>query len=131
MTNSIDWSRRARVADGVLDAAGLTPAVRLKRIAPEGVEIIAKLEYLGPSGSVKDRILPTIVRRAIERGELRPGMTIIEGTTGNTGIATSMVGAKLKPSASVSIKLWSIILRRPRIFRAFRELCFFSTTWRR
>jgi len=59
------------------------------------VEIVAKLEYLGPSGSVKDRILPTIVRRAIERGELRTGMTIIEGTTGNTGIATSMVGAAL------------------------------------
>jgi cysteine synthase A len=95
MTTTIDWSRRARVADGVLDAAGLTPAVRLNRIAPEGTEIIAKLEYLGPSGSVKDRILPTIVRRAIERRELRPGMTIIEGTTGNTGIATSMVGAAL------------------------------------
>src|SRR5205809_1076276 len=95
MTDSIDWSRRARVADGVLDAAGLTPAVRLGRVAPAGVEIVAKLEYLGPSGSVKDRILPTIVRRAIERGELRPSMTIIEGTTGYTGIATGMVGAAL------------------------------------
>ena len=94
-TNSIDWGRRGRVADGVLDAAGLTPAVRLQRIAPDGVEIVAKLEYLGPSGSVKDRILPMIVRRAVERGDLRPGMTIIEGTTGNTGIATSMVGAAL------------------------------------
>jgi cysteine synthase len=95
MTNTIDWGRRARVADGILDAAGLTPAVRLSRVAPEGVEIVAKLEYLGPSGSVKDRILPAIVRGATERGELRPGMTIIEGTTGNTGIATSMVGAAL------------------------------------
>ena len=95
MTDSIDWGRRGRVAEGVLETAGLTPAVRLNRVAPEGVEIVVKLEYLGPSGSVKDRILPTIVGRAIERGELRPGMTIIEGTTGNTGIATSMVGAAL------------------------------------
>ena len=95
MTSTIDWARRGRIADGVLDAAGLTPAVRLNRVAPEGTEIVAKLEYLGPSGSVKDRILPTIVRRAVERGELRPGMTIIEGTIGNTGIATSMVGAAL------------------------------------
>ena len=95
MTTTVDWSRRSGLADGILDATGLTPAVRLRRVAPEGLEIVAKLEYLGPSGSVKDRILPRIVRRAIERGELRPGMTIIEGTTGNTGIATSMVGAAL------------------------------------
>jgi cysteine synthase A len=92
---TVDWGGRALVAEGVLDASGLTPAVRLQRIPPPGVEIVCKLEYLGPSGSVKDRILPHIVRRAIERGELRPGMSIIEGTTGNTGIATSMVGAAL------------------------------------
>jgi cysteine synthase A len=95
MTTTVDWSRRSSAASGILDATGLTPTVRLSRVAPEGVEVLAKLEYLGPSGSVKDRILPTIVRRAIERGTLRPGMTIIEGTTGNTGIATSMVGAAL------------------------------------
>jgi cysteine synthase A len=90
----VDWSRRARVADSILDTAGLTPLVRLRRVAA-GVqpEILAKLEYYGPSGSVKDRILPHIVAEAERRGDLRPGMTIIEGTTGNTGIATSMVAA--------------------------------------
>jgi cysteine synthase A len=57
------------------------------------VELLVKLEYFGPSGSVKDRILPFMVKRAEERGELRPGMAIIEATTGNTGIATAMTGA--------------------------------------
>lgn len=95
MTARIEWGRHARVAEGILDVAGLTPAVRLQRVAPAGLEIVAKLEYLGPSGSVKDRILPAIVRGAIARGDLRPGMTIVEGTTGNTGIATAMVGAAL------------------------------------
>jgi cysteine synthase A len=68
--------------------------VRLRRIAEGvGASILAKLEYFSPSGSVKDRILPRIVEEAERRGDLRPGMTIIEGTTGNTGISTAMVGA--------------------------------------
>jgi cysteine synthase A len=92
---SVDWNSRAEIVDSILDTVGLTPAVRLNKIAPSGVEVIAKVEYFGPSQSVKDRILPRIVRAAIGRGELRPGMSIIEGTTGNTGIATSMVGAAL------------------------------------
>ncbi|MBM4420064.1 MAG: cysteine synthase A [Chloroflexi bacterium] len=90
-----DWGARARIYDSVLDTAGHTPLVRLRRVVPEGITLLAKLEYHGPSGSVKDRILPHIVRSAIKRGDLRPGMSIIEGTTGNTGIATAMVGAAL------------------------------------
>jgi cysteine synthase A len=68
--------------------------VRLRRVT-EGsqADVYVKLEFFGPSGSVKDRILPYIVARAEERGELRPGMTIIEATTGNTGIATAMTAA--------------------------------------
>lgn len=90
----VDWSRRGRIADSILDAAGFTPLVRLRRLnAGADCELLVKVEYFGPSGSVKDRILPQIVAQAERRGELRPGMTIIEGTTGNTGIATAMVGA--------------------------------------
>ncbi len=90
----VNWSRRARVAESILETAGLTPLVRLRRVtAGVPTEVLAKLEYLGPSGSVKDRILPHIVARAERRGDLRPGMTIIEGTTGNTGIATAMTAA--------------------------------------
>lgn len=89
-----DWGRRARVAESIVETCGYTPMVRLRRIAEGmGACILAKLEYFSPSGSVKDRILPRIVEEAERRGDLRPGMTIIEGTTGNTGISTAMVGA--------------------------------------
>jgi cysteine synthase A len=90
----MDWERRRRPVDSVLDTAGLTPLVRLRRVVPAaGPAVYGKLEYFGPSGSVKDRVLPFIVAEAERRGDLRPGMVIIEGTTGNTGIATAMVGA--------------------------------------
>ena len=68
--------------------------VRLRRVVGDiPAAVFCKLEYFGPSGSVKDRILPFIIEEAERRGELRPGMILIEGTTGNTGIATAMVGA--------------------------------------
>jgi cysteine synthase len=90
----MDWGRRRRPADSIVETAGLTPMVRLRRVVGDArARIYAKLEYYGPSGSVKDRILPVIVEEAERRGELRPGMIIIEGTTGNTGIATAMAGA--------------------------------------
>jgi cysteine synthase len=90
----MDWDRRRRPAESVLDTAGLTPLVRIGRVTrPSPADVFGKLEYFGPSGSVKDRILPFIVAEAERRGELRPGMILIEGTTGNTGIATAMVGA--------------------------------------
>jgi cysteine synthase A len=90
----MDWDRRRRPAESILDTAGLTPLVRLHRVVRDvPAAVFGKLEYFGPSGSVKDRILPVIVEEAERRGDLRPGMTLIEGTTGNTGIATAMVGA--------------------------------------
>ncbi len=90
----MEWERRRRPVDSILETIGLTPLVRMRR-ATAGVPaaVFAKLEYFGPSGSVKDRILPFIVDEAEKRGDLRPGMILIEGTTGNTGIATAMVGA--------------------------------------
>lgn len=94
MPTTVDWSRRREPAQTVLQTAGLTPLVRLQR-ATSGTQadIYVKLEYYGPSGSVKDRILPYIVEMAEARGDLKPGMTIIEATTGNTGIATAMTAA--------------------------------------
>src|SRR5215471_8473546 len=90
----VDWSRRARIAESILDTSGMTPMVRLRRVVGD-VEpaIVAKVEYFNPSGSIKDRILPFLVSEAERRGDLCPGMTIIEGTTGNTGVAASCVGA--------------------------------------
>jgi cysteine synthase len=90
----MDWDRRRRPAESILDTAGLTPLVRIRHVTrPSRAGVFGKVEYVGPSGSVKDRILPFIVAEAERRGELRPGMILIEGTTGNTGIATAMVGA--------------------------------------
>ena len=90
----VDWNRRAQIAESILDTAGLTPMVRLRRVVGDvKPTIVAKVEYFSPSGSVKDRILHYLVSEAERRGDLRPGMSIIEGTTGNTGIATSCVAA--------------------------------------
>lgn len=78
----------------VLDQIGSTPLVRLQRSSPNpDVHIWAKLELANPSGSLKDRIALHMIREAEKRGELEPGMTIVEATSGNTGIALGMVAA--------------------------------------
>jgi len=90
----INWDNNKKMHDSIFAAVGNTPLVKLNRVADGSQAVIAgKLEYFSPSGSLKDRILFRMVEAAEARGELRPGMTIIEGTTGNTGIATAMVGA--------------------------------------
>jgi cysteine synthase len=78
----------------VTEAVGRTPLVRLNRLAEgTGATVLAKLEFYNPAGSVKDRIGVAIVDAAEKAGALRPGGTIVEGTSGNTGIALAMVGA--------------------------------------
>jgi cysteine synthase A len=88
-----NWDANRRTHDTILEATGCTPLVRLRRIAPDGVELLAKIEWYGPTGSVKDRIYRRMLERAEEQGKLKPGMTIIECTTGNAGIACSAVAA--------------------------------------
>ena len=79
----------------ILDAVGGTPIVRLNRVVPADLaaEIYVKCEYLNPAGSMKDRIGINIINRAEAEGRLKPGGTIVEATSGNTGIALAMVGA--------------------------------------
>jgi cysteine synthase A len=85
---------RPRVADSVLDLIGNTPLVRLGRIAPAGgATILAKVESQNPGGSVKDRIARSMVQDAERRGTLQPGSTLVEPTSGNTGIGLAMVAA--------------------------------------
>jgi len=85
---------RPAVADSVLDLIGNTPLVRLGRIAPpDGATVLAKLESLNPAGSVKDRIALAMVEAAERDGRLQPGATIVEPTSGNTGIGLAMVAA--------------------------------------
>ncbi len=90
----MNWSSKQRTLDNVLEAIGYTPMIRLNRISEDiSADICVKLEYTNPSGSLKDRVVYSIVEQAEKRGDLRPGMILLEGTTGNTGIATAMVGA--------------------------------------
>jgi cysteine synthase A len=84
---------RLRVADDIIQLVGETPILQLKRIVPTGsAEVYAKLEYLNPGGSVKDRAAIGMIRRAEEEGRLRPGGTIVEATAGNTGIGLALIG---------------------------------------
>jgi len=82
-----------QVTDDITQLVGETPILRLKRIVPAGsAEVYAKLEYLNPGGSVKDRAAIGIIRRAEEQGVLKPGGTIVEATAGNTGIGLALIG---------------------------------------
>jgi cysteine synthase A len=82
-----------RVAANILELVGHTPMVRLGKVVPESsAEVWAKLEYLNPGGSVKDRAALGIVLDAERRGVLRPGDTIVEATAGNTGIGLALIG---------------------------------------
>jgi cysteine synthase A len=81
------------VADDITDLVGGTPMLRLKRLVPAGsADVFAKLEYLNPGGSVKDRAAIGIIRRAEQEGKLMPGGTIVEATAGNTGIGLALIG---------------------------------------
>jgi cysteine synthase B len=87
--------RRSRAYGSVLDLIGGTPLVRLAKLEPPGVSIWAKCEFANPGGSVKDRPALQMLRDAIADGRLTPGRTIIDATSGNTGVAYSLVGAAL------------------------------------
>src|SRR5574337_1075350 len=82
-----------RVADDITQLVGQTPILHLTRLVPssEG-NVYAKLEYLNPGGSIKDRAAIGMIRRAEEDGRLRPGSTILEATAGNTGIGLALIG---------------------------------------
>ncbi len=84
---------RPPIADSVTDLIGATPMVRLSRISGDGAEIIGKLENLNPGGSVKDRIALSMIETAERSGALKPGATIVEPTSGNTGIGLALVAA--------------------------------------
>ena len=81
-----------RAFDSVLEAVGNTPLVRLRRFAP-GLDLCAKLEFLNPGGSVKDRIARSMIEDAERRGVLQPGGAIVEPTSGNTGVGLAMIAA--------------------------------------
>ncbi len=82
-----------RVAENIADLVGETPVLHLRKIVPAGAaDVYAKLEYLNPGGSIKDRAALGMIRRAEEDGHLRPGATIFEATAGNTGVGLALIG---------------------------------------
>lgn len=85
--------RRAIHAD-ITSTIGFTPVVKINKLAPEGVNVFAKCEFFNPLGSVKDRLALAVITAAEKSGALKPGMTVVEATSGNTGIALAMVCAQ-------------------------------------
>jgi cysteine synthase A len=87
-------SGRGRLFQSILDTVGDTPVVRINRLAPDNVTIYAKAEFFNPASSVKDRLALNIIEEAERRGALSPGQTVVEASSGNTGIGLAMVCAQ-------------------------------------
>lgn len=97
----------------ILETIGSTPIVRITRLAPKHVTMYVKLESFNPGGSVKDRLAYAIVSDAEKRGSLKPGQTVVESTSGNTGIALAMVcAAKGYPFVAVMTETFSVERRK-------------------
>jgi len=105
------------IYENILDTIGNTPVVRLNRIAPEHVEIFVKIEAFNPMASVKDRLALAIINDAERRGTIQPGQTVVEATSGNTGIALAMVCA-VRGHPFVATMAESFSVERRQIMRA-------------
>jgi cysteine synthase len=101
------------IYDSILGTIGRTPIVRIQRLAPAQVTLYAKCEFFNPLASVKDRLAIALIEDAEARGALKPGQTVIEATSGNTGIALAMVcAAKGYPFVAVMVESFSVERRR-------------------
>lgn len=106
------------IHDSILDTIGNTPIVKLHRLAPKHVTIYVKVEAFNPAGSVKDRLALAIILDAEQRGVLKPGQTVVEATSGNTGVALAAVcAARGYPFVAVMAESFSI--ERRKLIRAY------------
>src|SRR5450432_4370209 len=106
------------IYDSITDTIGRTPIVRIHRLAPANVTMYVKVESFNPGGSVKDRIAIPVIEDAERRGTLKPGQTVVEATSGNTGIALAMVcAARGYPFVAVMVETFSV--ERRKIMRLF------------
>ena len=104
--------------ESILETIGGTPIIKLHRLAPPQVALYAKIESFNPGGSVKDRLAIAIILDAEQRGELKPGQTVVEATSGNTGVALAMVcAARGYPFVAVMSDSFSI--ERRKLMRAY------------
>lgn len=101
------------IYNNILETIGSTPVVRINKLAPEHVDLFVKIEFFNPMASVKDRLAIGIIEDAEKRGALKPGQTVVEATSGNTGIALAMVcAAKGYPFVSFMVETFSIERRK-------------------
>lgn len=101
------------IYDSILGTIGRTPIVRVNRLAPQHVTIYVKCEFFNPGASVKDRLAIAIIEDAERRGTLKPGQTVVEATSGNTGVALAMVcAAKGYPFVAVMAESFSVERRK-------------------
>ena len=104
--------------NSILDTIGKTPVVKLQRLAPKDIDIFVKVESFNPGGSVKDRLALAVVLDAEKSGRLKPGQTIVEATSGNTGVALAMVAAaRGYPFVAIMTETFSI--ERRKLIRAY------------
>jgi len=106
------------IYESILDTIGNTPVVKLHRLAPKNVQIYVKVEAFNPAGSVKDRLALAIILDAEKRGVLKPGQTVVEATSGNTGVALAAVcAARGYPFVAVMSETFSV--ERRKLIRAY------------
>ena len=119
------WDSRKRTCDSMFDAIGNTPLVRLNKIPAEvNADIYCKIEWYGPTGSLKDRIYYNMITEAVSRGDLKPGMTILECSTGNAGTACAWVATLLGYSCIITMPV-GMSDERKKLMRAYgAELVF-------
>lgn len=106
------------IHDSILETIGRTPVVRLQRLAPEGVQLYGKVESFNPGGSVKDRLALAIILDAEKRRALKPGDTVVEATSGNTGVALAMVCAA-RGYGFVAVMTETFSIERRKLMRAY------------
>ncbi len=106
------------IVNRLSDLIGNTPTLRLSQLAPAGMELFAKAEFLNPGGSIKDRPMREILDAAEARGELQPGGVLLEATSGNTGISLAMLCAE-RGYACILVMPEDMSLERRRILRAY------------
>ncbi len=109
---------RGRLFDSVLDTIGDTPCIRVNNLAPQGVRLYVKAEAFNPASSVKDRLAVNIIEAAERNGTLKPGQTVVEATSGNTGIGLAMVCAQ-KGYPLVVTMADSFSIERRKLMRIF------------
>ncbi len=117
----VEWGSRKKAAKSILEVIGKTPLVPLDKISKQegvGAKILGKIEWFSPTGSLKDRIYYEMLTKAVERGDLKPGMEILEASTGNAGISCAFIGGMLGYKVTI-IMPEGMSEERKKIMRAY------------